>query len=292
MSLYTLTREKRTEGEAALSSYEDYTRKSGNYDKTREPVGTEILVGCFAHAPVPLNRTVVLDAGCGTGSYSDALLGYAGRIEAVDLNPGMLEVAARKLEWAGDRVSFHSSKIDELPFEDATLDGVMINQVLHHLPDDAAEGFPAHRSVFREFARVLKPGGVLTVSTCSQEQLRHGYWHYHLIPEAADALRNRYVPIDELREILEDCGLAHRGTFAPIDATVQGEAYFDPRGPLSKEWRDGDSVWSLVAEDRLNRALSRVRDLDERGDLETYVARNDAPRTHIGQVTVVFASRP
>jgi SAM-dependent methyltransferase len=292
MSLYTLTREKRTEGEAALSSYEDYTRKSGNYDKTREPVGTEILVGCFAHAPVPLNRTVVLDAGCGTGSYSDALLGYAGRIEAVDLNPGMLEVAARKLEWAGDRVSFHSSKIDELPFEDATLDGVMINQVLHHLPDDAAEGFPAHRRVFREFARVLKPGGVLTVSTCSQEQLRHGYWHYHLIPEAADALRNRYVPIDELLEILEDCGLAHRGTFAPIDATVQGEAYFDPRGPLSKEWRDGDSIWSLVAEDRLNRALSRVRDLDERGDLETYVARNDAPRTHIGQVTVVFASRP
>jgi hypothetical protein len=48
--------------------------------------------------------------------------------------------------------------------------------------------------VFREFARVLMPGGVLTVSTCSQEQLRHGYWHYNLIPEAADALRNRYAP--------------------------------------------------------------------------------------------------
>src|SRR3712207_7779463 len=54
--------------------------------------------------------------------------------------------------------------------------------------------------------------------------------------------------------------------------------------PLSKEWRDGDSVWSLVAEDGLNRALSRIRKLDERGELETYVARNDAPRTHIGQV--------
>jgi len=209
----------------------------------------------------------------------------------VDMNPGMLEVAARKLEWAGDRISFQPSEIDELPFEDASLDGVMINQVLHHLPDSAAEGFPAHRRVFREFARVLKPGGVLTVSTCSQEQLRHGYWHYHLIPEAADALRNRYVPIDELLEILDDCGLAHRGTFAPIDATVQGESYFDPHGPLSKEWRDGDSVWSLVAEDRLNHTLSRIRKLDEKGELEAYVTRNDAPRTHIGQVTVVFASR-
>ena len=273
-----------------MSSYEDYTRTSGNYDKTREPVGTEILVGCFAHTPVPLDRAVVLDAGCGTGSYSDALLHYVGRIEAVDLNDGMLEVASQKLAWAGERISFHSSRIDELPFEDATLDGVMINQVLHHLPDEAAKGFPAHCRVFQEFARVLKPGGVLTVSTCSQEQLRRGYWHYHVIPEAADALRNRYVPLDELLEILDDCGLTHRGTFVPIDATVQGEAYFDPHGPLSKEWRDGDSVWSLVAEDRLKLALSRIRKLDAGGELEAYVARMDAPRIQIGQVTVVFAS--
>ena len=47
---------------------------------------------------------MVLDAGCGTGSYSDALLHYVGRIEAVDMNAAMLEVAARKLAWAGDRI--------------------------------------------------------------------------------------------------------------------------------------------------------------------------------------------
>jgi hypothetical protein len=115
--------------------------------------------------------------------------------------------------------------------------------------------------------------------------------HYHLIPEAADALRNLYVHIDELLEILDDCGLVQRGRFAPVDATVQGASYFDPHGPLSKEWRDGDSVWSLVSEVRLNRALSRIQKLDERGELESYVARNDAPRTHIGQVTVLYASR-
>ena len=274
-----------------MSSYENYTHKSDNYDRTREPVGTEVIIGCFAHAPVPLDQTVILDAGCGTGSYSEALLGYVGRIEAVDLNPGMLEVAALKLAWAEGRISFHSSRIDELPFEDSTLDGVMINQVLHHLPDDASQGFPAHRLAFKEFARVLKPGGILTVSTCSQEQLRHGYWHYPLIPEAADALRNRYVPLDELLEVLDDCGLAYRGRFAPVDAAVQGESYFDPRGPLNKEWRDGDSVWSLVSGDRLDHALSRLRKLDERGELEAYVARNDALRSHIGQATIVYASR-
>ena len=112
-----------------MSSYEDYTTKSRYYDKTREPVGTEIAIGCFAHAPVPLDR-------CGTGNYSQAMLGYVGRIEAVDLNPGMLEVASGKLAQARDeeRISFHSGAIDDLPFKDATFDGVMINQVLHRRP--------------------------------------------------------------------------------------------------------------------------------------------------------------
>ncbi len=276
-----------------MSSYEDYTRKSRNYDKTREPVGTEIAVGCFAHAEVPLDQMVVLDAGCGTGNYSQAMLGYVGRIEAVDLNPGMLEVAARKLEGprSEGRISFRSSRIDELPFEDEYFDGVMINQVLHHLPDDAPKGFPAHRRVFSEFARVLKPGGVLVVNTCSQEQLRHAYWHYTLIPESADALRARYAPLDELAGILGDSGFAYRGSFAPIDAVVQGEPYFDPRGPLKEEWRDGDSVWSLVTADRLQHVLSRIQNLDEKGELEAYVARNDALRPQLGQATVLFATR-
>jgi SAM-dependent methyltransferase len=276
-----------------MSSYENYTHKSRNYDKTREPVGTEISVGCFAHAPVPLDRAVILDAGCGTGNYSRAMLDYVGRIEAVDMNPGMLEVAAQKLagERYEGRISFHSARIDELPFEDEFFDGVMINQVLHHLPDDAAKDFPAHRRVFAEFARVLKPGGVLVVNTCSQEQLRHGYWHYSLIPAAADALRARYVPLDELAEILSDSGFAYRGRFAPVDAPVQGESYFDPRGPLSKEWRDGDSVWSLVSEGRLERTISRIQNLDKSGELEPYMSRNDALRPHVGQAMVLFASR-
>ena len=280
-----------------ISSYEDYTRKSENYDKTRRPVGTEIMVGCLAHAGASLDtamgRMEILDAGCGTGNYSLAVLDHVGRIEAVDLNPGMLSVASEKLSGAVSegRISFNSARIDELPFEDERFDGVMINQVLHHLPDDPAMGFPEHRGVFRELARVLKPGGALVVNTCSQEQLLHGYWHYGLIRKAADALRSRYAPLDELTELLDDCGFEHRGNFAPTDAAVQGESYFDPHGPLKEEWRDGDSVWSLVDEDSLEHALARIRSLDKRGELEAYVAYNDARRPSIGQVTVIYASR-
>ena len=41
MSPYTLAGRDEPREEAEASSYEDYTRKYGNYDKTREPVGTE-----------------------------------------------------------------------------------------------------------------------------------------------------------------------------------------------------------------------------------------------------------
>ena len=276
-----------------MSSYEDYTKTSRNYDKTRRPVGMEIVVGCIAQGPVPIGRATVLDAGCGTGSYSQALLRHVGRIEAVDLNDGMLEVAGRKLagEEEEGRISFHSSRIDDLPFESGTFDGVMINQVLHHLPDDPSEGFPAHRRVFEEFARVLKPGGVLTVNTCSQQQLQNAYWYYALIPQAAAILRRRFAPVERLVEILQDCGFAYHGRFAPTDAKIQSGSYLDPHGPLKKEWRDGDSTWSLVDEDELDRALARVRELDEDGGLADYMDHHDARRRDIGQITILFATR-
>lgn len=276
-----------------MSSYENYTETSKNYDRTREPVGIEIIVGCMAQAPAPLNQTTVLDAGCGTGSYSQALLRHVGRIEAVDLNEGMLEVAGRKLAEAEEegKISFHPSRIDELPFEDETFDGIMINQVLHHLPDDASEGFPAHRRVFEEFARVLKPGGALTVNTCSQQQLQHGYWYYALIPRAAETLRGRFAPTERLTEILQNCGFGYHGRFAPTDATIQSGSYLDPHGPLKKEWRDGDSTWSLVEKDELHRAISRVWELDEDGGLGDYMDHHDAWRRDLGQVTILFATR-
>ncbi len=276
-----------------MSSYENYTETSKNYDRTREPAGMEIIIGCMAQTPVPLDRAMVLDAGCGTGSYSQALLPHVGRIEAVDLNEGMLAAARQKLAQAEKegRVSFHSARIDELPFENDTFDGVMINQVLHHLPDDASEGFPEHRKVFEEFARVLKPGGVLTVNTCSQQQLRDGYWYYALIPQAAETLRRRFAPVESLTKILQELGFDYRGRFAPTDATIQSGSYLDPHGPLKKEWRDGDSTWSLVKEDELDRALFRVRELDKEGGLEDYVDHHDARRRDIGQVTILSATQ-
>ncbi len=146
-----------------MSVFEKYDETSRHYDRTRVPIGSEILLGCLARHGKPLDKITVLDAGCGTGAYSQAIVGRVGRIEALDMSTGMLERARAKLapEAEAGRVRFHQGSIAELPLAAGSVDAVTINQVVHHLGDTPEDGFPRLRSVVAEFARVLRPGGVL-----------------------------------------------------------------------------------------------------------------------------------
>ena len=269
----------------AMSAYENYTAVSEDYDRTRIPVGLEIILSCLASVGRSLASLRLLDAGCGTGSYCAALHRYAGAIDAVDLNPSMLGVARAKLDGRpGCPVALHEAGIDALPFEDACFDAVMVNQVLHHLPDSPNDGWPMLRRVLGEFARVLRPGGVAVINTCSHEQLRRGWWYASLVPEAVATIRRRHADTEVLKGLLAEAGLIPRGRFVPSDAVMQGGAYFDRRGPLDPAWRRGDSLWSMVSESELERALDRIRALDEAGTLDAFVDEQDRMRPSVGQV--------
>ena len=268
-----------------MSAYENYTAVSADYDRTRIPVGVEIILGCLASGGRALASLRVLDAGCGTGSYTAALRPYVGAIDAVDLNPSMLGVARAKLDGRpGCPVALHEAGIDALPFEDACFDAVMVNQVLHHLPDSPHDGRPMLRRVLGELARGLRPGGVAVINTCSHEQLRRGWWFASLVPEAVETIRRRHADTEVLKGLLAEAGLMPRGRFVPSDAVMQGGAYFDGRGPLDPAWRRGDSLWSTVSESELERALDRIRALDEAGTLDAFVDEQDRVRPSVGQV--------
>ena len=268
-----------------MSAYENYTAVSKDYDRTRIPVGLEIILGCLASVGRSLASLRLLDAGCGTGSYCAALRRYAGAIDAVDLNLSMLGVARAKLDGRpGCPVALHEAGIDALPFEDACFDAVMVNQVLHHLPDSPNDGWPMLRRVLGEFARVLRPGGVAVINTCSHEQLRRGWWYASLVPEAVATVRRRHADTEVLKGLLAEAGLISRGRFVPSDAVMQGGTYFDGRGPLDPAWRRGDSLWSMVSESELEGALDRIRTLDEAGTLDAFVDEQDRMRPSVGQV--------
>ncbi len=279
-----------------MTDYEHYQETAANYDRTRSAVGVEIILGCLARGGKPLSEISVLDAGCGTGNYSSALVDYVKRIEAADISRGMLDVAAAKMNGYQEegRIAFHEADLGDLPFEDALFDAIMVNQVLHHL-DTQRNGdcgdWPNHLCVLREFHRVLRPGGILVINTCSQRQLERGYWYFRLIPEAAKNVARRYAPLPMLRKMLAASGFTCHETYVPLETVCQGEAYFDPCGPLKKEWRDGDSSFALASEQELDRLQRRMVEMNAEGKLSLYLEEQDIPRKSVGQLAFVFASK-
>lgn len=277
-----------------MSVYERYESTSRHYDSTRVPIGVEVILGALATCGKPLAEVALLDAGCGTGAYSGAVIDRVGCIAGIDLNPGMLKKARARLaahERRG-RIELHQGNLEAMPFADARFDAAMINQVLHHLETGEDRAFPVHRRVLAEIHRVLRPGGVLVINTCSDRQLAEGFWYYDLIPEAARAARRRAIALADLRAMLVDLGFSVRGRIVPLDEVMQGDAYFDPLGPLDPAWRAGDSIWAQATPDEIEAAEARVRALAAAGEIEAYVSRHDAARATVGQFTFLVAGRP
>jgi ubiquinone/menaquinone biosynthesis C-methylase UbiE len=106
-----------------------------------------------------------LEIGAGTGYFglNLALAGAVGRLTATDISPGMLEVLSASAARLGVTADTACCEASELPFPDESFDLVFGHAVLHHLPD--LEGS------FREFMRVLRPGGA--VAFCG-EPSRYG----------------------------------------------------------------------------------------------------------------------
>ncbi len=259
------------------------------YDQTRQPVGVELHLGFFTNTGRPLQELTILDAGCGTGSYARALAPHVGRLVGLDLNSGMLAVAEKKLA-PYPNTELHQGSITELPFPDEHADGVMLNQVIHHLPPD--DGFAALRSVFAEAARVTRPGGVFVLHTSTKEQMAQSYWWAQLIPKAAERLAERLPARFAADGVLEamgrEVGLTCGGVVVPVSEVLQGEDYLDPSGPLSKNYRDGDSTWALATEEELQNGLSRLRGMIEDTSIDSFLARAERTRKTYGQCLFVW----
>jgi len=98
----------------------------------------------------------ILDVGCGDGRFVCAMsaLNPQARFTGVDVSQAALDLAAK----AAPHAAFHRiADGAPLPLADASVDFILATEVIEHVYDTEA--------MFREMARVLKPGGRLLITT-------------------------------------------------------------------------------------------------------------------------------
>jgi predicted TPR repeat methyltransferase len=164
---------------------------AGRYDQWAQSYDDDLTAWSY-QAPSVVADTVVarhpgaasaLDVGCGTGLVGRALRarGFHGRLVGLDLSQASLELAERSDAYDALRQADLQQRLE---VDDDSVDVVVCVGVMTYLPDV--------ESVWREFARVARPGGL--VVTTQREDL----WPERECPAIVDRLREDgvWTPLD------------------------------------------------------------------------------------------------
>lgn len=142
---------------------EYWTRRAPGYSRVnREELATDqrrlwlralverICARLPGRAPTSIE---VLEVGTGPGFFAILLAEAGYRVTAIDLTPSMLAEARRNAGALSNRIAFMEMNAQALDFKDGRFDVVVSRNVTWNLPEPKA--------AYREWTRVLKPGGLL-----------------------------------------------------------------------------------------------------------------------------------
>lgn len=118
-----------------------------------------------------------LDLGCGTGNVIYALFnsGKLNRAIGIDYSQEALVIARKKNKKNFSVLFEYANLEDRLRYNDETFDLVVMNNVLYTIPIDSRQ------VLINEIYRVLKPGGIVIISSINDKFKPMQIYHAHIV---------------------------------------------------------------------------------------------------------------
>lgn len=99
----------------------------------------------------------VADIGCGAGTQALMWAELGHYMHGIDTNAPLLELAGKRMAAAGYDIDFRTGFAENLPWPDQSMDLCLAIELLEHVPE--------WKKSLNEFARILRPGGILCLTT-------------------------------------------------------------------------------------------------------------------------------
>ncbi len=224
----------------------DSTSIARTYDAGRDLPARkkQQLLEFFVRHAAPGEIAVVIDLGCGTGRFSEALAeAFDARVFAIDPSEKML--AQARLKTRSDRVSFELAPGEALPFDRESVDMVFMSMVFHHLshPD----------RVLGECARLLRRGKYACVRNTTADEIS-SYPYLDFFPGIETIIEQSLLSRERLTALFSAAGFE-----AVAQETTWHEIAPDWRAFVDKITLRADSFVARLADDAFESGLLDLR---------------------------------
>ena len=225
----------------------DLTEIPAAYDRARDhgPAVLDLWMGTVAGHLEERGVSRILDLGCGTGRFSEALAArFDAEVIGLDPSSKMLEIARGKQR--DPRVRYELGRAEAIPLAAQSVDLIFMSMSLHHFADPIAAA--------RECRRVLSVTGTVVIRTATREQIA-SYPYTPFFPSSVLLMEETLPGRADVRATFAAAGL-EVVAWKLVAQTIAPDwmAYAD------KLAAGGDSVLARLSREDFESGIARVRE--------------------------------